>query len=118
MEEENKDYRLPLGLCKQAVMKLDSFMTDIREIMVDPDLSDDEYHTFNYMCEMAAGMTAAIVNIIRDEISEEEFTDMHVEMDQIDSYPDGRDMPLDEIDEDMEEQIRNTDLMQMKVEEI
>ena len=60
----------------------------------------------------------AITGAQLDEISEEEFTDMHVEMDQIDAYPDGRDMPLDEIDEDMEEQIRNTDLMQMKLEEI
>ena len=29
------EYKLPLGLCKQAVMKLDSFMTDINEIKED-----------------------------------------------------------------------------------
>lgn len=118
MQENDKDYRLPLGLCKQAAMKLDSFMTDIREVMTDPDITDDEYHTFNYMCEMASGMTAAIVNIIRDEISEDDFNNMQVEIDEIDSYPDDRDMPLDEKDDEIEEMIKNTEIGQMKIDDV
>ena len=70
------------------------------------------------MCEMASGMTAAIVNIIRDEISEDDFNNMQVEMDEIDSYPDDRDMPLDEKDDEIEEMINNTEIGQMKIDDV
>ena len=35
-------YRVPLGLCRHAVMKLDAFMADIHEIKEDEDLSSED----------------------------------------------------------------------------
>ena len=35
-------YRVPLGLCRHAVMKLDAFMADIHEIKEDEELSPED----------------------------------------------------------------------------
>ena len=88
MEENIKDGVIPLGLCKQAAMKLDSFLTDITEIMGDPDLSPKQLETFNTIKETANLMIATIVNIVASEMNEEEFMGVNVEMDKFESYPD------------------------------
>lgn len=43
---DNIEYRMPLGLCKQATMKLDAFITDIHEIKEDEDLSPEDKQMF------------------------------------------------------------------------
>lgn len=83
---EVKDGKIPLGLCKQAVMKLDSFMSDCHEIMMDPDLDDEERKTFEMITETASLMTAHILSIVSKEMNEETFLGYNVPMDQIDEF--------------------------------
>ena len=40
-------YRVPLGLCRHAVMKLDAFMADIHEIKEDEELSPEDRQILN-----------------------------------------------------------------------
>lgn len=95
MNEKIKDGVIPIGLCKQAVMKLDSFLTDINEILEDPDIEDDDRDTFNTIKETGNLMIAHIVNIVSKEMSEEEFETTDVQLDDIDSYPEDNDDILD-----------------------
>lgn len=85
--DQLNDGKIPLGLCKQAVMKLESFMTDIQEIKEDPDVSSEDKENFEKMSEIAGFMAANIVNIISKECDETEFLNENVPMDEIDSYP-------------------------------
>ena len=39
---DDTNYKIPLGLCKQAVMKLDSFINDINEIREDADIDPED----------------------------------------------------------------------------
>ena len=64
MNEKIKDGVIPIGLCKQAVMKLDSFLTDINEILEDPDIEDADRDTFNTIKETGNLMIAHILKII------------------------------------------------------
>lgn len=84
---ENMEGKFPLGLCRQAVMKLDSFAGDIREIMEDPDIDNVDKENLSKMAEMAGMMMANIVNMVSREIGEEEFLSEDFEMDNIDEYP-------------------------------
>lgn len=70
---DNIEYRMPLGLCKQAAMKLDAFITDIHEIKEDEDLSPEDKQTFERIAEIAGAMLAAIINMVTKEMGEEEF---------------------------------------------
>jgi len=83
-----QDGKIPLGLCKQAVMKLDSFITDVKEIIEDPDLETDDKQDFETMAEMAGTMLATIVNIVNKECEEHVFLGEKIPMDGIDAYPD------------------------------
>lgn len=74
---------MPLGLCKQAAMKLDAFITDIHEIKEDEDLSPEDKQTFEQITEIAGSMLAAIVNMVTKEMGEEEFLSENVVMDEI-----------------------------------
>lgn len=94
----NENGRIPLGICKQAIMKLDSFLTDINSIKEDESLTDEEYEKFNLISENACAMMALITCMVIDEVSEEEFENMAVPMDPIDPYPEQKDMPLDDDD--------------------
>lgn len=85
--DENIEYKLPLGLCKQAVMKLDSFITDLYEIRADEEVDPEDAFVFEQMTEIAGTMAAALVNIIAKEIGEEEFLNEDIAMDVIDTYP-------------------------------
>lgn len=82
-----KDGRIPLGLCKQAVMKLDSFMSDINEIKDDPDLEDDDRDICLTILETSQVMMAHIINIVSKEMEEEEFLKEDIPMDHIEEYP-------------------------------
>lgn len=95
MNEKIKDGVIPIGLCKQAVMKLDSFLTDINEILEDLDIEDDDRDTFNTIKETGNLMIAHIVNIVSKEMNEEEFETTDVQLDEIDSYPEDNDDILD-----------------------
>jgi hypothetical protein len=44
-----QDGKIPLGLCKQAAMKLDAFISDVREISEDPDLESEDREDFETM---------------------------------------------------------------------
>jgi|GEM_PF-2976008 len=84
--DENK-MKLPLGIIRQAVMKLDSFIIDIKEILEDDDLDDDDRELFEKISETAGIMGAEIINIVRREMDEEEFLNENPEMDPIDAFP-------------------------------
>lgn len=95
------DHKLPLGLCKQAFMKLESFMNDIHEIKEDADISVEHQENFSKMAEMAGIMQAGIINIVREECDEDEFINEEVNMDEIEMFPEKEDVDiLDEIIED------------------
>lgn len=81
------EHKIPLGLCKQAVMKLDAFITDICEIKEDEDLDADDKQTFEQIAEISGSMLAAIINIVAKEIDEEEFLSEDIPMDDIERYP-------------------------------
>lgn len=83
-QEELKDGKLPLGLIKQATLKLDSFMTDINEIKDDPDIDDEDKATFETIIEISSTMLAHIINIVSKELDEEEFLNEQIQMDNID----------------------------------
>ena len=74
-------YRVPLGLCRHAVMKLDAFMADIHEIKEDEDLSPEDRQTFDQIVETSGEMMAAIVNMVTKEIGEDEFLSENVAVD-------------------------------------
>lgn len=76
-------YRVPLGLCRHAVMKLDAFTADIHEIKEDEDLSPEDRQTFEQIVEISEEMMAAIVNMVTKEMGEEEFLSEDVAVDDI-----------------------------------
>lgn len=84
---EEKDGKIPLGLCKQASLKLESFISDVYEIIEDPDLTDSDRDDFKKMAEIAGWMEAHIINIINGECEETIFLSEDIPMDQIGSYP-------------------------------
>lgn len=82
-----KDGVIPIGLCKQAHMKLESALVDIMEIKEDDDLSEEDKETFSTMAETLGLMMAHIVNIVTKEIGEDDFLNEDVGMDELDPYP-------------------------------
>jgi len=98
---EDKHHRLPLGLCKQAFMKLASFIADIHEIREDEDLTPDEKYEFTQMAEVAGMLGARILNTIKKECNEEDFLNEDVALDDIDLFPEKVDIDLlDEVVDD------------------
>ena len=88
MNENQIERKIPLGLYKQAFMKLESFLTDIQEIRESTaDLDADQSYTLYSMADMSSTMMAMIINIINREIGEEEFINEQIEMDEIDDFP-------------------------------
>lgn len=85
---DNVDGKIPLGLCKQAVMKLDSLMTDLCEIKEDPDLDEEDRNLFETMIDVTGLMEANILNIVRKEMDEDEFLNVETTIDEFDEYPD------------------------------
>lgn len=92
----NEEYRIPIGLCKQAVMKFDSASSDIHEILEDEDLNEYERKIFQMISEYTSTFIAHIVNIVKQECGEEDFLQEEVPMDDIDQYP-GDDIPIEDM---------------------
>lgn len=90
---------LPLGLIKQAYLKLEAFAGDIYEILEEEDLTEDQRNTFQTMKEMSTVLMAHLINIIKEECGEEEFLAEEVPMDEIEGWP-GDD--LDIMDQEIE----------------
>lgn len=91
----DQEHRLPLGLCKQAVLKLEAFTGDIREILEDEGLTDEEKAIFQQIAEYSSVFMAHIVNIVSRECGEEEFLNENFPMDEIGQYP-GDDVDLED----------------------
>lgn len=81
------DGKIPLGLCKQAALKLESFIVDVCEIKEDPDVDASDKEDLEKMVEMAGIMEATIINMVSKECGEEEFLSIEVPMDEVGSYP-------------------------------
>jgi hypothetical protein len=91
--------KLPLGLCKQVTLKLESVITDLYEIREDEEVSEEDKEVFEKMTEIAGNMEAAMINIVSKELGEDEFMQETVPMDEIGEYP-GDDVDI--LDQDIE----------------
>jgi len=78
--------KLPLGICKQAALKLDSFLTDIAEIEEDDDLDADIKNQFHVIRECANMILSSLLCIVQEEMDEDEFTREDVVMDDIEDH--------------------------------
>lgn len=81
------EHAFPLGIAKQAVMKLDSFITDIREMSQEEGLDSNIVETLDTIGDVASSMAATLVNMVSAEMGEEEFLNEDIAMDEIDAYP-------------------------------
>lgn len=90
---ETNEQKLPLGILRQAVMKIESFAIDMREAAEDPDIDPEDKAEFEKQAEVAGTMMARIVNMVSKELGEEEFLSEEFNMDEIDAFP-GSDVEL------------------------
>lgn len=93
----NEEKGLPLGLCRQSVMKLESALNDFNEIMEDESINDEQRLLFETLAETTGRIMASVINVVSQELGEDEFLGEQIEMDKIDMYPDGS-YPLEEVD--------------------
>lgn len=94
-QPSESDYKIPLGLCKQVVMKLDSALTDLNEIREDEDLDPGDRDGFTEIIDVLGMIQASIINIIGKEIDEESFLNENTPMDDIDGFPGDSDDLMD-----------------------
>lgn len=94
MDNENG---LPLGLCRQAVLKLESAMNDFNEIIEDESLNDEQRLLFEELSEVTGRMMASVVNVVSAEMDEDTFLGERIAMDHISMNEDGS-YPEEEID--------------------
>ena len=80
MEEK----KLPLGLIKQAILKMESALTDLREIIEDEDIEDDDKDDFVELAEYSSNIIAVLYNKVNDD---EDFIKENVKMDEIGTWP-------------------------------
>ena len=81
------DGKLPLGILKQAVMKLDSANTDIKDAMVDEDLTPDDVEALSQVSEILQNTEAYLYSMVSEEMDEDEFANEEVDMDEISEFP-------------------------------
>ena len=81
------DGKLPLGILKQAVMKLDSANTDIKDAMADEDLTPDDTEALSQISEVLQNTEAFLYSIVSKEMDEDEFANEDVDMDEISEFP-------------------------------
>ena len=81
------DGKLPLGILKQAVMKLDSANTDIKDAMADEDLTPDDVEALSQVSEILQNTEAFLYSMVSEEMDEDEFANEEVEMDEISEFP-------------------------------
>lgn len=96
MDENN--YKLPVGLCKQALLKFDSALNDLHEIAEDSDIDEEDRALVNTLAEVTGNIMASITNMVMKEISEEDFIAENIDMDALDPYPDN---DVDILDQDI-----------------
>lgn len=91
-----------ITICKQALMKMESAMTDINEIRESSLLSEREKEVFGEMIEMNGNMMAVIVNLVSEKtgISEEDFMSETITPEEISVFP--GDEPQDLMSEPIE----------------
>lgn len=92
-----KDGKLPLGIMKQAIMKYDSALTDIHEILGDEDLEGINREHMIKIADVTSEIMTLLTVIISDELDEDEFIGLKINMDPIDSFP-GDDIDIGDID--------------------
>jgi len=81
------DGKLPLGILKQAVMKLDSANTDIKDAMADEDLTPDDVEALGQVSEILQNTEAYLYSMVSGEMDEDEFANEEVDMDEISEFP-------------------------------
>ena len=93
--------KLPLGIMKQATMKLDSFITDINEMKEDSSLDKEDVEALGSISEVASAMEATLLNMVNKECDVDEFISESVQMDVIDEFPESTEEG-DILDEEVE----------------
>lgn len=89
--------KLPLGIMKQAIMKLDSALDDLNEIANDDDIDEIDKGDFENMSEYLTNIIAAMTIKASREMNEEEFIRENIQMDEIAPYPGEVSNILDEL---------------------
>jgi len=87
---------LPLGLYKQACMKLDAFTSDLFLIQEDASCTDDDKVELSCACNLCGDIGARLLNIIKRECNEDEFLSEDLPMDDIDDWPEPEDEDVGE----------------------
>lgn len=95
---DENTYKLPVGLCKQALLKFDSALNDLHEIAEDSDIDEEDRALVNTLAEVTGNIMASITNMVMKEISEEDFIAENINMDALDPYPDN---DVDILDQDI-----------------
>lgn len=95
---DENTYKLPVGLCKQALLKFDSALNDLHEIAEDSDIDEEDRALVNTLAEVTGNIMASITNMVMKEISEEDFIAENIDMDALDPYPDN---DVDILDQDI-----------------
>lgn len=89
---------LPLTILKHAIMKIDSFQCDIREISEEEDLEEDTRGMLDRISDMAGSMETALIKLIAtDDETEDSFMREEVKMDELDPYPDSHIETLEDL---------------------
>ena len=81
------EHTINLGICRQAIMKLDSVNVDIHEMLEDDDIKPETRDTLEKMADIVCVLEATLTNMASEEIGEDEFLSEEMQMDEIDPYP-------------------------------
>lgn len=79
-------YKLPVNILRQAVMKLESAMVDIYEAR-EEDMEDENKYALEGCAEIIGQVNAVIINMVAAELEEEEFLAIELGMEEIEEYP-------------------------------
>lgn len=86
-QEVAPQYKLPIDMLRQAVMKLESAMVDILEAREEDDMEDENRHALEGCAEIIGQVNAVIVNMVAAEMEEDEFLALELNMEEIEQYP-------------------------------
>lgn len=77
-----------LALLKECIMKFESGITDLHELMEDADLSPEAKMECGLICETACCIEARLLNMVKRECGDEDdFLNTEITMDSIDPFP-------------------------------
>jgi hypothetical protein len=94
---------LPIAILKQMVMKYDSALTDVCEVLEESNLNEYTKKVFTDIKDATTVIVENIVAIVSGVMPEEEFMDTSVPMDEMDEYPFDSIDEGDVLDEDLDE---------------